>query len=171
MLLKTLFFAIMLLAFGNGINTQCRAVPLSNWLERPVAEEEIIHKASASDSLPSVQLPAEFDRVLRDYERLWKAGDAAGLAKVFTPDGFATQRGRWVQGRDAVTAAYGWANGDLKLRALSYAADGDVGYIVGAYGYGEAADTPDRGKFVLALKRVDGRWLIAADLDSPIPNQ
>jgi hypothetical protein len=40
-----------------------------------------------------------------------------------------------------------------------------VGYIVGAYAYGDAPP-PDRGKFVLALRRArGGPWLIAADLD------
>jgi ketosteroid isomerase-like protein len=107
------------------------------------------------------------DRVLRDYERLWAAGDAAGLAALFTEDGFAMQNGRPpVRGREAIQQAYAQAQGPLRLRALAFGgADGDVGYIVGAYGYGEAGG-PDTGKFVLALRRESGRWLIASDIDN-----
>mgnify|MGYP006148377467 CR=1 FL=1 len=35
--------------------------------------------------LPSVTLPPELDRVLRDYERNWAAGDEAALAALFDP--------------------------------------------------------------------------------------
>ena len=32
--------------------------------------------------LPSIALPPELERVLRDYERAWAAGDAAGGVPV-----------------------------------------------------------------------------------------
>lgn len=49
---------------------------------------------------------------------------------------------------------------------MEYSADGDSGYIVGAYGYGEELPVEDVGMFVLALQREDtGRWLIVSDLD------
>ena len=117
--------------------------------------------------LPSVQLPAEIDRVLRDYERAWQARDAAALAALFTEDGMVMQMGRPpVQGRAAVQAAYASSGGPLSLRALGYAAEGSVGYILGAYA--ERAGEADIGKFILALRRgADGRWLIAADIDNP----
>jgi ketosteroid isomerase-like protein len=122
--------------------------------------------APAPPPLPSVTLPPEMDRVLRDYERLWAAGDAAGLAALFTEDGFAMQNGRPpVRGREAIEGAYAQARGPLQLRALAFGADGDVGYIIGAFGYGEAGG-PDVGKFVLALRREAGRWLIASDIDN-----
>jgi hypothetical protein len=38
--------------------------------------------------LPSVALPAELDRVLRDYERHWQARNTEALASLFVPDGF-----------------------------------------------------------------------------------
>ncbi|HET9513269.1 MAG TPA: hypothetical protein VFO95_05010, partial [Gemmatimonadales bacterium] len=44
--------------------------------------------AAQQEPLPSVQLPAELDRVLRDYEREWGARNAAGLAALFAEDGF-----------------------------------------------------------------------------------
>lgn len=116
--------------------------------------------------LPSAQLPPEMDRVLRDYERLWAAGDAAGLAALFTEDGFALQNGQPpVRGRDAIRQAYAGARGALRLRALAFASDGNVGYIVGAFSYGD--EPGDMGKFVLALRREPGGpWRIASDIDN-----
>ena len=115
--------------------------------------------------LPSIELPRELDRVLRDYERLWKAGDAAGLSAIFTEDGFIARRG-WIRGRDAIKEAYSaMASGDLRLRAIAYATGDTVGYIVGGYRYGDTQT--DGGRFVLALRRQPGSpWRIAVDMDA-----
>ena len=118
--------------------------------------------------LPSVQLPPDLDRVLRDYERHWRDDDPAALAALFTPDGLIFRNG-WLQGRDTIRATLR-GGGDLRLRAIAWAADGDVGYIVGAYGYGDDAAHRDIGVFTLPLRRdADGVWRIAADLDRGIP--
>jgi uncharacterized protein (TIGR02246 family) len=115
--------------------------------------------------LPSIALPPELDRVLRDYERGWRAGDEKVLAALFTEDGFVPTGGGWVRGRDGIRRTYENQQGDLQLRALAYAVADTVGYIVGAYTYGPDSG-PDRGKFVLALRRAaGGQWLIAADID------
>jgi ketosteroid isomerase-like protein len=118
--------------------------------------------------LPSTALPPALDRVLREYERAWAGGDAAGLAALFTEDGFVLSNGAEpIRGRGVIRRKYANAGGNLKLRALGYATADTVGYIVGAYRYGNAAE--DTGKFVLALRRgPDGRWLIAADIDNSI---
>jgi ketosteroid isomerase-like protein len=116
--------------------------------------------------LPSIALPGDLDRVLRGYERAWQAGDEAALAALFTEDGFVPTGHGWVRGHDGIRATYQNASGMLRLRALAFAVQDSVGYIVGAYGYGEGSPVPDTGKFVLALRRSpDGKWLIAADLD------
>jgi len=116
--------------------------------------------------LPSVILPPELDRVLRDYEKAWQARDAAGLAALFAEDGFVLASSRPpVRGRAAIRAAYAGAGGPLVLRALAYSTEGGVGYIIGAFGRVKGGE--DSGKFVLALRRGDdGRWLIAADMDN-----
>ena len=55
--------------------------------------------------------------------------------------------------------------GPLALRAFAYAAEGNVGYILG--GYAGKAGEPDSGKFTLTLRKGgDGRWLIVSDMDS-----
>ena len=114
--------------------------------------------------LPTVTLPPELDRVLRDYERHWKASDGAALSELFTDDGFINRNG-WIRGRDAIRQAYTRSGGDLRLRAVGYSAGDTVGYIIGGYRYGEA--TTDGGKFILTLRRAPrGEWKIAADLDA-----
>ncbi len=117
--------------------------------------------------LPSITLPAELDRVLRDYETAWRRGDAVALAELFAVDGFVLQGGKPpIRGRAAITAAYmGQAGGQLRLRALAAATADTTGYIVGAYGYG--SDSTDVGKFTLTLRRDrGGRWLIFSDMDN-----
>ncbi|HST58572.1 MAG TPA: DUF4440 domain-containing protein [Longimicrobium sp.] len=116
--------------------------------------------------MPSAQLSPEMDRVLRDYERLWAAGDAAGLAALFTDDGFALQNGQPpVRGHAAIRQAYANAQGPLRLRALAFGEDGTVGYIIGAFAYGDAPG--DMGKFVLTLRREPGgTWRIVSDMDN-----
>lgn len=118
--------------------------------------------APASESLPT-----DLERVLRDYERAWRAEDEDGLAKLFAEDAFVLSNGRPpVRGRAAIRAAYAGAGGPLYLEALDYAASGDVGYIIGVYGHDEHG--PKTGKFILALTRegTRGPWLIAGDIDN-----
>lgn len=62
--------------------------------------------AQTQTPLPDVPLPAELDRVLRDYERAWNAGNAAGLAALFAEDGVILQSNQPpVRGRAAIEAA------------------------------------------------------------------
>ena len=125
--------------------------------------------AGAQAVPPSVALPPALDRVLRDYEAGWGRGDAAAVAGLFTADGFALPNGKPpARGHEAIAAAYAGPGGPLRLRALAYATGDTVGYIVGAYTYGERT-TPDVGTFVLALRKGnEGRWMIAADIDNSI---
>jgi hypothetical protein len=119
-----------------------------------------------SGTQPSVELPADLDRVLRDYERHWSSGEAEALAALFVEEGLIVHRGSWIRGRVAIREAYRSASGPLRLRAIEYAASDSMGYIVGAYGYGEDLPVEETGMFVLTLRRVGGgRWLIVSDLD------
>ena len=123
--------------------------------------------APAPPPLPSVALPPELDRVLRDYEREWQAKSPAGLAALFVEDGFVLQGGRPpVRGRAGITEAYQRSGGGpLALRALAFATADTVGYIIGAYS--SAPGAPDIGKFILAVRRQrGGAWRIAADMDN-----
>jgi hypothetical protein len=120
----------------------------------------------AADSLPTIALPAEVDRVLREYERAWAAGDEAALAALFTDDALLLPSGfPEVRGRLAIRQQYEDVIVPVQLRALAYAADDSAGYVVGAYTY-ETLDW-EMGKFMLALRRAPGgRWMIAAEIEN-----
>ena len=142
-------FAVALLALAT--------LPSSARAQQPPARVE----------LPDAALPPELDRVLRDYERAWRAGDAKALAALFTADGVLLQNEALpVRGRSAIEAAYADQRGSpLRLRAIAYATSDTVGYILGGYRYGD--DTRDMGKFTLTLRRAPGQpWLIASDMDN-----
>jgi len=120
---------------------------------------------TAPPPLPSIKLPPDLDKVLRDYETAWKASDATGLAQLFA-DGrvVMTNSGRAVKGREGVRQMYANGGGPLVLRAVAYAADDSVAHIIG--GYTLRPGEGDAGEFVLALVRSKGGpWLIVADMD------
>lgn len=116
---------------------------------------------------PTVDLPPELARVLSDYEEAWRRRDAVGLAQLFAEDGYVLAGGRPPQkGRDAIQKHYTGQGGPLALRAIAYAVEGRVGYIIG--GYAPEAGQPDAGKFTLTLRKSpEGRWLIVSDMDNP----
>jgi ketosteroid isomerase-like protein len=120
----------------------------------------------AAAPLPSVALPPELARVLTDYETAWGNRDASGLAGLFAEDGFVLSGGKPpIRGRAAIEDAYKGSGGPLFLRALAFATEGDVGYIIGGYSHAKAA--PDDGKFTLTLKKGSGgRWRIMSDMDN-----
>lgn len=122
--------------------------------------------AQNENPLPSVTLPSELDRVLRDYEREWRLRSASGLAELFAEDGFVLQPGRPpARGRKSITERYQGRGGPLSLRALEFATSDSIGYIIGAYSVRN--EDPDIGKFILILERKPpGPWYIAADMDN-----
>jgi len=120
----------------------------------------------ASAPLPSIQLPPELARVLRDYEAGWRAGDGGALAQLFVEDGFVLSNGvQPVRGRAAIRGHYRGPGGPLVLRAFACATDGTLGYILG--GFSRKDGDPDIGKFTLTLRKSpDGKWLIVSDMDN-----
>ena len=122
--------------------------------------------AAAASPVPGVSLPAPLARVLTDYEMAWGRKSAAELAGLFAEDGFVLASGAPpVRGRVAIEKHYAGQGGPLALRALAYATEGPVGYIIGAYSRTEGQ--PDDGKFTLTLRKAaDGRWLIVSDMDN-----
>jgi ketosteroid isomerase-like protein len=118
--------------------------------------------------VPSVSLPAELDRVLRDYESAWTRGDAKGLAALFAEDGFVLPMGNTpVRGREAIRSFYATSSGSpLSLRAIAFSTEGSTGFILGCFS--PQASGPDAGKFTLTLRKDPaGRWLIFSDMDNP----
>jgi ketosteroid isomerase-like protein len=124
------------------------------------------HVQADDPALPSVDLPPDLARVLTDYEEAWQNRDAAELASLFTEDGFVLSNGvPPVRGRSAIEKHYAGSGGPLSLRALAFATDGALGYIIGAFA--TERDDSDIGKFTLTLQKDEaGRWLIVSDMDN-----
>lgn len=134
---------------------------------KPAVTTQEVPEPATPVALPDVALPPELDRVLRDYERAWRAGDTAALAALFTEDGFVLPGNTPpIRGRGAIQASYGKQTGAvLRLRALAFASKDTIGYIIGAYSFGDKPG--DVGKFTLTLRRAPGKpWLIFSDMDS-----
>ena len=132
--------------------------------DRPPAAGE--PDAPVTANMPAITLPPELDRVLRDYEREWRANDATRLAALFTTDGFVLPSNEPpARGTAGIVEAYTGRGGPLTLAALAWAVDDTVGYIVGTYGGPDVAT--HSGKYLLALRCAPGGpWLIAADMDN-----
>ena len=115
---------------------------------------------------PTVELPRELARVLTDYETAWVARDAKALAGLFAEDGYVLSGGRPpVKGRAAIERYYQGHGGPLSLRAIAYAMEGPVGYILG--GYTSEKGQEDDGKFTLTLRKdAEGKWWIVSDMDN-----
>ena len=115
---------------------------------------------------PAVTLPSELARVLTDYEVAWQRKDAKALAVLFAEDGFVLSSGvPAVRGRAGIEKHYANSGGPLALRALAFATEGSLGYIIG--GFARQRGEPDIGKFTLTLRKLtSGRWLIVSDMDN-----
>lgn len=122
-------------------------------------------------SFPTITIPQQAERVLRDYEAAWTGRSPARLAALFHPEGFVLSNGKQaVKGRTAIEKHYQNAGGPLHLRPIAFTAADTVAYIIGMYG---ARPGEDGGKFVLVLRRSNARqpWLIGADMDNPLSRQ
>lgn len=158
------FIRIVVLATALAFAAQ----PLSGQATlRPVADHHAHLQSLAmwhlfNDPLPTVQLPADLDRVLRDFERGWEAADnKAALSTLFTDDGIFQAADDWAQGPLAIRIALLGRGGSLRLLAQSFEAEGRLGYIAGAYGYYRDSTWVDQGRYVLTLRRTDDEpWRI-----------
>src|SRR5262245_38901699 len=115
---------------AKGAHMGFAVLGLSGLLIAVAASSQAVAGAGASH--PTVALPPEIDRVLRDYEHAWRSHDAAGLSALFAEDGFVMSNGRPpVRGRAAIAQAYAKAGGALDLRAIAFATDGSLGHVIG----------------------------------------
>lgn len=146
---------------------------LGRWMSGVGLALAVATSAVAADAsppppgLPTVGIPSAVDRVLRSYERAWKAKDTRTLAGLFHPDGLALANGSSpARGHTSIEAGYAAsAGGDLLLRPVAFEESGRLAYVAGLFAVAEGG--PELGKFVLVLRKADdGRWLILADMDN-----
>lgn len=147
----------------------------------PVSDHHAHLKSPAMASLwhsrlPPVTLPADVDRVLKDFARHWHARDEAAFAELFTENGVMQYGDAWRRGRAAIRIAQLDSKGaDLKLWAQQFEVHDSVAYIIGSYGHRTRADLADLGRLHWTLRKErDGVWRIAASMmgnvDPPSPS-
>jgi ketosteroid isomerase-like protein len=111
---------------------------------------------------------AAVEAVLRAYETAYNAHDAKALAAVHAEDGgYYRPDGEPVRGRPALEAFWAKSAGkDLVLTLEAFDTAGDVGWVVGTWRIGNAANAP-HGRFVLGLRRNQaGQFEIVVDLNN-----
>ena len=69
---------------GGSRRIRCAMVSAAMALATAVGGMEAAAQASDGGPLPTIELPSELDRVLRDYERGWQARDAEALTALVT---------------------------------------------------------------------------------------
>ncbi|WP_375578671.1 nuclear transport factor 2 family protein [Marivirga tractuosa] len=124
-----------------------------------------VSNAAAQENPQAIDSPKELERVLRDYETHWQNSNATQLANLFTEDAYILRPNKPItKGRSNIEEAYQNAGGRLVLEAYDYSIDGTTGYIIGGYKGHESL--PAMGKFILTLRKEEGKWMITADMDN-----
>lgn len=120
-------------------------------------------------------------KVRSAYVAAVKAGDAAGIAKLYAPDGIEMPPNQPMQkGRAAVLAFHKAftesmaSPAQLTVTPIETKVSGDIAFDVGTYTQkvtpkgGQAAE--DKGKYVVLLKRSGGEWWVShAIYNSDLP--
>lgn len=117
--------------------------------------------------LPSVQLPPELARLLREFGKNWRS--ESGLAPLLTEDSMLVKRDmkNWVKGRDIASGVWSRTYGEeITLVPVGYQIDNSTGYIM-AY-LGDTDPEPTLwGQAMIALKKEkDGQWRIVGKMIS-----
>jgi uncharacterized protein (TIGR02246 family) len=100
-----------------------------------------------------------------DWKNAYNSGDAAKVAALYCEDGYYLSAHILAHGRDAIQAYWqrGIAAGGYIdfIKPLTVFSSCDLGYTAGTYQATNAGVTVD-GRILIVLKKVNGRWLIAA---------
>jgi ketosteroid isomerase-like protein len=95
----------------------------------------------------------------------YNGGDAAGVAALYTTDGYYASAHVLAHGREEI-ARY-WERGIAAgghvdfIQPVEIVVSGDIGYLLGRYQATNAGITVD-GRILIVARRLQGRWLIAA---------
>ena len=135
--------------------------------------------ALACQTDPAVDAAAA-NEAIAAVDKAWEdaatAGDAAGIAALYTTDAIALPPGGpRTESRAAIQELFGgWISAtglssiDLNSDVITVASSGDMATAVGSYtASGTAPDGTqwtEEGKYVEVLKNVDGTWQIATDI-------
>ena len=105
------------------------------------------------------------DRIAEDWKEAYNRGDAAQVAALYTEDGYYLSAHILAHGRKAIEAY--WRRGIAAgghidfIKPLTVFRSGTLGYCAGTYQATNAGITVD-GRILIVMKKVNGKWLIAA---------
>jgi len=139
----------------------CAALPLSagqNFSSGPQVRPATKAAVAARDQ-------EALERIAQDWKDAYNRGDASAVASLYTEDAYYLSAHILAHGRAAIQAY--WQRGIIAgghidfIKPLVVFHSGDLGYTVGTYQATNAGVTVD-GRILLVLKKVNGKWLIAA---------
>ena len=139
----------------NGIFVAARAAAI-------VALMAVVIAVTAAESGP--QAKAEIVKVAETWIARYNAGDAAGVAALYTDDGYYASAHVLAHGRPEIERY--WSRGIAAgghvdfIRPIEVYVEGSLGYLLGKYQATNAGVTVD-GRIVIVAKRKEGRWQIA----------
>jgi len=141
-----------------------RLVPVGDYHTHLVSESAA--KLLLVPTLAEVDLPAEIDHVIRQWERATKAGDPSSLTTLFTADGLLGQAAGWVRGSAAIRgAAAHFSPEDLRVRAHAFSVVDTVAIVTGSLADQASNPVRDVANVAFTLRRGGGhRWLIGTFL-------
>jgi uncharacterized protein (TIGR02246 family) len=120
------------------------------------------------------------EQFTRDFESLFDAGDAAGMAEFYAPEAkLLAESTELIQGRPAIEQfwrrAIEGARAAGAVRTISLAevtSSGGLGYALGTVAVRIATGRQRTTKYATIWQRAaDGRWQLAVDSSSPNPPQ
>ena len=103
--------------------------------------------------------------IAEEWRIAYNRGDAAGVASLYSEDGYYLSAHILAHGREAIEAY--WRRGIAAgghvdfIKPLTVFASGELGYCAGTYQATNAGVTVD-GRVLLVFRKIDGKWLIAA---------
>lgn len=120
--------------------------------------------------IPPVDLPSDIDAIVREFEGRWRARDAAGFAALFTPDGVMRFGRDWQVTPAGIHLAGLGRGGTVRLHAQAFGVDSTLAFVAGSYAADSELPPGDAGRFMFALRKVDGGpWRIAAATLTDLP--
>jgi ketosteroid isomerase-like protein len=146
--MKRTFLLFAALCIAVPIAGPQTAAPKPEVRERPMSAEE-----------------AAIRQVSEDWIRFYNRGDAVSVAALYTDDGYYLSAHILAHGRPAIQAY--WERGIKAGGHINYVEPltlyytGDLAYCAGTYQATNAGVTVD-GRILIVLRKVNGKWLIAA---------
>ena len=155
-----LFLALLALCANRSVAQKVPA-PIGNYHAHLVSDSSA--KLLVVPPLPSVELPTDLDRVIREWERVTKSPDAPAFAALFTEDGLMSQPTGWIRGREAIrSAAADFGPADLRVRSHQVAVEDSVATVTGSLSDVSSSTPRDVARVTFTLRRRNGSWLIAS---------